>query len=215
VDGRRVGFRPALTPQHRRQRPEISTQAPSYASLHRPPLLRKSKLKGILPPSLAPFVRPSRSHSRSPAVFEHSSSLTQRERCTGPPLDGGLVSRQSELVVFDASDVLNDSLAVSRPQVDPECEVSTAYRHRSRPRAPRKRAPNGRDWTSAPLPRRCSLTRPQGAKQPTRPRLRPFLGQRVALGCGSWRLSWQRWRLRRARRWRLRLLPHRGPSVRP
>jgi hypothetical protein len=93
------------------------------------------------------FVGPG--ETQAPAVLDHAGVLPQRDRCVGPAFAGRAEGSEGNLVIFDAGDVLNDALAVRRPGVDAESEV-TSRCGRLRPFLPH----------SAAHPLRCSRLLP-------------------------------------------------------
>src|SRR5262245_22737448 len=68
-------------------------------------------------------------HAQTPAVLDHSCALPQWDGGAGPAFARGAVRCECNLVVLDASDVLDDALAIGSPHVDAEGEVRSRYRH--------------------------------------------------------------------------------------
>src|SRR5262245_8144694 len=57
--------------------------------------------------------------ARAAGCLHHPCALPQRDRPARPSLDRSPVGRQRDLIVLDASNVLDDALAVGGPHVDP------------------------------------------------------------------------------------------------
>jgi len=81
-----------------------------------------------LKPALSTLVRPRR-QAQTPAILDHSCALPQRDGPARPALDRGSVGCQRDLIILDASDVLDNALAVRVPQIDSEGEMRARYRH--------------------------------------------------------------------------------------
>jgi hypothetical protein len=69
--------------------------------------------------------RTSLHHAQAPAVLDHLRTPPQGDGDAGPTLAGGAVGGERNMVVLDASDVLDDAFAVRSPCVDAEGEVSS------------------------------------------------------------------------------------------
>src|SRR5262245_8586385 len=70
-----------------------------------------------------------RHHAQAPAVLDHSCALPQGDGCTGPAFAGGAVCGERNLIVLDASDVLDNAFAVGCPGIDAEGKVSSQRAH--------------------------------------------------------------------------------------
>ena len=92
-------------------------------------------------------------------------------RCTLPKCDGDarpafagcMVDGERNLIVLDASDVLNDAFAVGRPRIDAEDEVSSRCGHLRPPKAACRRAQNHLLPTMSPAKR--ATRRGRGLKE--------------------------------------------------
>ena len=67
-------------------------------------------------------------HAQAPAVLDHSRTLPQGDGRTGPAFTRRALGCQRDLIVLDASDVLDNAFAVRRPGIDAEGEVSSKRR---------------------------------------------------------------------------------------
>jgi Tripartite tricarboxylate transporter family receptor len=73
--------------------------------------------------------RTSLHHAQAPAVLDHLRTPPQGDGDAGPTLAGGAVGGERNMIVLDASDVLDDAFAVRRPCVDAKGEVSSRHGH--------------------------------------------------------------------------------------
>src|SRR6516162_2330337 len=92
--------------------------------------MQPAKARRLAPAAFATGFRPG--GSRPPAILNDASALAQSDRSARPAFAGDAVGGERKLVVLDASDVFDDALAVRRPGIDAESEVSSR-RHRSNP----------------------------------------------------------------------------------
>ena len=63
--------------------------------------------------------------AQTPAILDDARALAQRDGRARPALAGGAESGECDLIVLHAGDVFHDALAVRRPAVDAEGEVSS------------------------------------------------------------------------------------------
>ena len=59
-------------------------------------------------------------HAQASAILNHASALPQGDGSAGPAFSGGAVGGESNLIVLDVSDVLNDAFAVWGLGIDAE-----------------------------------------------------------------------------------------------
>src|SRR5262245_4658507 len=97
-----------------------------------PPRTRFGVSTRRLTPALPPLVRP-RGHAQTPAILDHSNALPQGDGNARPAFAGGAESGERNLIVLDASDVLDNAFAVGCPGIDAEGEVSPRFGHRHPP----------------------------------------------------------------------------------
>src|SRR5262245_56185910 len=91
-----------------------------------PPRTRFEVSTRRLTPALPPLVGP-RGHAQTPAILDHSNALPQGDGSARPAFAGSAEGGERNLIVFDASDVLDDAFAVRCPGIDPEGEVSPRF----------------------------------------------------------------------------------------
>ena len=68
-------------------------------------------------------------YAEASTVLDHLRTPPQGDGDAGPTLAGGAVGGERNMVVLDASDVLDDAFAVRSPCVDAEGEVSSRCGH--------------------------------------------------------------------------------------
>src|SRR5262245_20131392 len=68
-------------------------------------------------------------NAQAAAVLDHSRTLPQGDGGTGPAFAGGAVGGERNLIVLDASDVLDNAFAVGCPGIDAEGKVSSQRAH--------------------------------------------------------------------------------------
>ena len=87
--------------------------------------LRFANSRGVpkVPHGTAPLL--TGHHAQTPAVLDHSRTLPQGDGCAGPEFAGGAERGEGKLVIFDASNVLDDAFPVSGPRIDAEGEMSS------------------------------------------------------------------------------------------
>src|SRR5215469_17029022 len=64
-------------------------------------------------------------HAQPPAVLDHSRTLPQGDGSPRPAFTRRAEGGERDLIVLDASDMLNDAFAVRGPGIDAEGEVSS------------------------------------------------------------------------------------------
>jgi hypothetical protein len=74
--------------------------------------------------------------AQAPTVLDHLRALPQRDGRARPSLAGGPVGGECNLIVLDASDVLDNAFAVWCPRVDAEGEVGSKRPGHLRPLLP-------------------------------------------------------------------------------
>jgi len=63
--------------------------------------------------------------AQAPAVLDHSRALPQGDGRARPAFTRRAIGGECDLIVLDASDMLDNALAVRRPGIDAEGEVSS------------------------------------------------------------------------------------------
>jgi hypothetical protein len=64
-------------------------------------------------------------HAQASAVLDHSRALPQGDGRARPAFAGGAEGGERNLIVLDASDVLDDAFTVRCPSIDAEGKVSS------------------------------------------------------------------------------------------